>query len=454
MSIKPSIPKGTRDYHPNLVSKRNYIIQKLKDNFMRFGYHEIQTPSFEKSNILKGNYGKEGDRLIFNILNSGEKVKKANINSLREDNLIEFVNSISDKALRYDLTVPLARYVSQYQNEIKFPFKRFQIQNVWRADRPQKGRFQEFTQCDADVIGSDSILNEIEMINIYVKTLNDLGLKNLELKINHRGILNSISKKIELNSQFKKFMIILDKTDKIGQENVIKELVESLNLKDKYIEDLKFIFSSKSNSDILEFIEKQYIIDEDSKSAFNQLKTIKDFYDLNSYDHINISFDLSLARGLDYYTGIILEISSNNYKEIGSIGGGGRYKDLTKRFSSLDLSGIGISFGLERIYYILENDSLFPDTLDQQNEILVLNFGIEYIKKLDHVIKCYRESDNITIYPDESKISKQFSYADHYKFRSVMIFGKDEYDKNIFKIKNLESGNEKIFNISNFKKFN
>ena len=452
MSIKPSIPKGTRDYHPNLVSKRNYIIQKLKDNFVRFGYHEIQTPSFEKSNILKGNYGKEGDRLIFNILNSGEKVKKANINSLREDNLIEFVNSISDKALRYDLTVPLARYVSQYQNEIKFPFKRFQIQNVWRADRPQKGRFQEFTQCDADVIGSDSILNEIEMINIYVKSLNDLGLKNLELKINHRGILNSISKKIELNSQFKKFMIILDKTDKIGQENVIKEMVESLNLKDKYIEDLKFIFDSKSNSDILEFIEKQYMIDEDSKRALNQLKTIKDFFDLNSYDHINISFDLSLARGLDYYTGIILEISSNNYKEIGSIGGGGRYKDLTKRFSSQDLSGIGISFGLERIYYILENDSLFPDTLDQQNEILVLNFGIEYIKKLDHVINYFRKSENLMIYPDESKISKQFSYADHNKFRSVMIFGKDEDDKNIFKIKSLESGNEKIFNISNFKK--
>lgn len=451
MSIKPSIPKGTRDYHPNLVSKRNYIIQKLKDNFIRFGYHEIQTPSFEKSNILKGNYGQEGDRLIFNILNSGEKVKKANINSLKDDNLSEFVNSISDKALRYDLTVPLARYVSQYQNEIKFPFKRFQIQNVWRADRPQKGRFQEFTQCDADVIGSDSILNEIEMINIYAKSLNDLGLKNLELKINHRAILNSISKKIELNSQFKKFMIILDKIDKIGQENVIKELIESLSLKDKYIEDLKFIFNSKSNSDILEFIEKQYIIDEDSKIALGQLKTIKDFFDLNSYDHINISFDLSLARGLDYYTGVIFEISSNNHKEIGSIGGGGRYNDLTKRFSTQNLSGIGISFGLERIFYILENDYLFPDSIDQQNEILVLNFGIEYIKKLDHVIKNFRKSNNLTIYPDESKIIKQFSYADHNKFRSVLIFGKDEDENNIFKIKNMESGIEKIINITNFK---
>ena len=451
MSIKPSIPKGTRDYHPNLVSKRNYIIQKLKDNFIRFGYHEIQTPSFEKSNILKGNYGQEGDRLIFNILNSGEKVKKANINSLKDDNLSEFVNSISDKALRYDLTVPLARYVSQYQNEIKFPFKRFQIQNVWRADRPQKGRFQEFTQCDADVIGSDSILNEIEMINIYAKSLNDLGLKNLELKINHRAILNSISKKIELNSQFKNFMIILDKIDKIGQENVIKELIESLSLKDKYIEDLKFIFNSKSNSDILEFIEKQYIIDEDSKIALGQLKTIKDFFDLNSYDHINISFDLSLARGLDYYTGVIFEISSNNHKEIGSIGGGGRYNDLTKRFSTQNLSGIGISFGLERIFYILENDYLFPDSIDQQNEILVLNFGIEYIKKLDHVINYFRKSNNLTIYPDESKIIKQFSYADHNKFRSVLIFGKDEDENNIFKIKNMESGIEKIINITNFK---
>ena len=452
MSIKPSIPKGTRDYHPNLVSKRNYIIQKLKDNFIRFGYHEIQTPSFEKSYILKGNYGQEGDRLIFNILNSGEKVKKANINSLRNDNLSEFVNSISDKALRYDLTVPLARYVSQYQNEIKFPFKRFQIQKVWRADRPQKGRFQEFTQCDADVIGSDSILNEIEMINIYAKSLNDLGLKNLKLKINHRGILNSISKKIELNNQFKKFMIILDKIDKIGQENVLKELVACLNLKDKYIDDLKFIFNSRSNSDILEFIEKKYIIDEDSINALEQLKTIKDFFDLNSYDHINISFDLSLARGLDYYTGVIFEISSNNHKEIGSIGGGGRYKHLTKRFSAQNLSGIGISFGLERIFYILENDSLFPKNINQQNQILVLNFGIDYIKKLDDVINHFRKSDNLTIYPDESKISKQFSYADYNKFQSVLIFGKDEDDKNIFKIKNMESGKEKTFNITNFKK--
>ena len=451
MSIKPSIPKGTRDYHPSLVSKRNYIIQKLKDNFMKFGYHEIQTPSFEKSNILKGNYGHEGDRLIFNILNSGDKVKKANINSLKDDNLNEFVNSISDKALRYDLTVPLARYVSQYQNEIKFPFKRFQIQNVWRADRPQKGRFQEFTQCDADVIGSDSILNEIEMINIYVKSLNDLGLKNLELKINHRGILNSISKKIELNSQFKKFMIVLDKIDKIGQESVIKELVESLNLKVQYVEDLKFIFNCKSNSDILGFIEKQYIIDEDSKIALKQLKTIQDFIDLNNYDHINISFDLSLARGLDYYTGVVFEISSNNHKEVGSIGGGGRYKDLTKRFSTQNLSGIGISFGLERIFYILENDSLFPDSLDQQNEILVLNFGIEYIKKLDQVINYFRKSDNLTIYPDEAKITKQFSYADHNKFRSVLMFGKDEDDNNIFKVKNMESGIEKIVNIRNCK---
>ncbi|MAV13701.1 MAG: hypothetical protein CMC28_01890, partial [Flavobacteriaceae bacterium] len=224
-----------------------------------------------------------------------------------------------------------------------------------------------------------------------------------------------------------------------------------LNLKDKYIEDLKFIFNSKSNSDIIEFIEMQYITDEDSKRALDQLKTIKDFFDLNNYDHINISFDLSLARGLDYYTGVIFEISSNNHKEIGSIGGGGRYKDLTKRFNAQNLSGIGISFGLERIFYILENDSLFPDSLDQQNEILVLNFGIEYIKKLDHVIKYYRKIDNLTIYPDKSKISKQFSYADHNKFRSVLIFGKNEDDKNIFKIKNMECGIEKIFNIKNFK---
>ena len=256
MSLKPSIPKGTRDYHPEIVLKRNYITDIIRKVFISYGYLEIKTPSFEKIKTLSGKYGNEGDRLIFNILNSGEKVKKADINSLKNNNISEFVCSISEKALRYDLTVPLARYVSQYQNEIKFPFKRFQIQNVWRADRPQKGRYQEFTQCDADVIGSNSLYLEFEMIQMYSAVFKRLGLNKVEIKINHREILASISRKIELSDNFLDFVIIIDKLSKIGIDKVINELKEKLGLKDKYQSILSDIFKIKSKID--ETVKKNY----------------------------------------------------------------------------------------------------------------------------------------------------------------------------------------------------
>tara|TARA_A100001015_G_scaffold293754_1_gene370743 strand:+ start:3125 stop:4498 length:1374 start_codon:yes stop_codon:yes gene_type:complete len=448
MSSKPSIPKGTRDYHPEIVLKRNYITDIIKKVFISYGYLEIKTPSFEKIKTLSGKYGNEGDRLIFNILNSGEKVKKADINSLKNNNTSRFISSISEKALRYDLTVPLARYVSQHQNEIKFPFKRFQIQNVWRADRPQKGRYQEFTQCDADVIGSSSLYLEFEMIQMYSTVFKRLGLNKVEIKINHREILASISRKIELNDNFLDFVIILDKLSKIGIVKVINELKEKLGLKDKYQSILEDIFKIKSSVETLKLIKNELIDNKSSDLAYRELKELYDLICINSDDIINFSFDLNLARGLDYYTGAIFEVVNvSNDDCVGSLGGGGRYKNLTERFNSKNLPGIGISFGLERIFHSIDDNDLFPDHIKTTNDVLVINFGKEYIYKILPILNKIRNDRNISIYPDSVKLSKQFTYADKNKFNYVIIFGEEEMKKEIFKIKNLDTGKEYINSI-------
>lgn len=439
MSMKPTIPKGTRDYHPEIVLKRNYIIDIIRDVFTKYGYLEIQTPSFEKRETLSGKYGNEGDRLIFNILNSGEKVRKADIKALNENKTTEFINSISEKALRYDLTVPLARYVSQHQNEIKFPFRRFQIQNVWRADRPQKGRYQEFTQCDADIIGSDSTYLEYEMIQMYSNVFKNLGFQKIQIKVNHREILSSICRKIELNDNFIDFVTILDKLNKIGSEKVIYELKDKLGLKDKFCPLLNQIFESNNSSQALSIINEQFIDNDNSKKAFSQLKTL---FDLTLNNKFDILLDLTLARGLDYYTGVIYEVISLTDSEIGSIGGGGRYKNLTERFNANNLSGIGISFGLERIYHLMDDNNLFPEEITSPNDILVINFGNEFIHDISFIVKELRAERNVSIYPDFVKLSKQFTYADKNKYNYVLIYGKEEAEEKVIKIKNLKTGDE------------
>lgn len=439
MSMKPTIPKGTRDYHPEIVLKRNYIIDIIRDVFTKYGYLEIQTPSFEKRETLSGKYGDEGDRLIFNILNSGEKVRKADIKALNENKTTEFINSISEKALRYDLTVPLARYVSQHQNEIKFPFRRFQIQNVWRADRPQKGRYQEFTQCDADIIGSDSTYLEYEMIQMYSNVFKNLGFQKIQIKVNHREILSSICRKIELNDNFIDFVTILDKLNKIGSEKVIYELKDKLGLKDKFCPLLNQIFESNNSSQALSIINEQFIDNDNSKKAFSQLKTL---FDLTLNNKFDILLDLTLARGLDYYTGVIYEVISLTDSEIGSIGGGGRYKNLTERFNANNLSGIGISFGLERIYHLMDDNNLFPEEITSPNDILVINFGNEFIHDISFIVKELRAERNVSIYPDFVKLSKQFTYADKNKYNYVLIYGKEEAEEKVIKIKNLKTGDE------------
>lgn len=439
MSMKPTIPKGTRDYHPEIVLKRNYITDIIRDVFTKYGYLEIQTPSFEKRETLSGKYGNEGDRLIFNILNSGEKVRKADIKALNENNTTEFINSISEKALRYDLTVPLARYVSQHQNEIKFPFRRFQIQNVWRADRPQKGRYQEFTQCDADVIGSDSTYLEHEMIQMYSNVFKNLGFQKIQIKVNHREILSSICRKIELNDNFIDFVTILDKLNKIGSEKVIYELKDKLGLKDKFCPLLNQIFESNNSSHALSLINEQFIDNDNSKKAFSELKTL---FDLTLNNKFDVLLDLTLARGLDYYTGVIYEVVSLTNSEIGSIGGGGRYKNLTERFNANNLSGIGISFGLERIYHLMDDNNLFPDEITSPNDILVINFGNEFIHDISIIVNELRTERNVSIYPDFVKLSKQFTYADKNKYNYVLIYGKEEAEEKVIKIKNLKTGDE------------
>ena len=437
--MKPTIPKGTRDYHPEIVLKRNYIIDIIRDVFTKYGYLEIQTPSFEKRETLSGKYGNEGDRLIFNILNSGEKVRKADIKALNENKTTEFINSISEKALRYDLTVPLARYVSQHQNEIKFPFRRFQIQNVWRADRPQKGRYQEFTQCDADIIGSDSTYLEYEMIQMYSNVFKNLGFQKIQIKVNHREILSSICRKIELNDNFIDFVTILDKLNKIGSEKVIYELKDKLGLKDKFCPLLNQIFESNNSSQALSLINEQFIDNDNSKKAFSELKTL---FDLTLNNKFDVLLDLTLARGLDYYTGVIYEVVSLNNSEIGSIGGGGRYKNLTERFNANNLSGIGISFGLERIYHLMDDNNLFLEEITSPNDILVINFGNEFIHDISFIVKELRAERNVSIYPDFVKLSKQFTYADKNKYNYVLIYGKEEAEEKVIKIKNLKTGDE------------
>jgi len=446
MSISPLNPKGTRDFLPLELSKRNYIINILRRNFKNFGFSEIETPALEKSSTLLDKYGSEGDKLVFKILNSGDKVKKADILSLQSGDLNSFVRSVSEKGLKYDLTVPLARFVSQHQNEIIFPFKRFQIQNVWRADRPQHGRFQEFTQCDADVIGSNSIIQEIELIKMYDSIFNQLGFKDLVLKINHRGILKGLACHFGADKNIMKFISALDKIDKIGVDKVLEEIkLISSNFSEK---QLKNILSEKEFD--LTYLKKIFIKNSDSILAIDEIDQILNFFSSNNLVN-DLKFDLRLARGLNYYTGTIIEVSSKTNTRIGSIGGGGRYDDLTSKFNLNNMSGVGISFGLDRIYLLLEESNLFPEYLDKSFEFMVANFGIDNLKFISPYIDEIRNKNReVLIYPDNVKLNKQFSYADKHNVSTVIIFGDNERKNGIVLLKNMLTGEQLNYQLNEF----
>jgi len=406
MSSKPNTPKGTRDFSSDQIVKRNYILKILVDSFKYFNYSEIQTPSFETLNTLTGKYGGDEDNLMFKIISSGEKVKKADIDALEKGELNNFSNSISDKALRYDLTVPLARYVSQNLNNLNFPFKRYQTQLVWRAERPQKGRYREFLQCDADIIGESSYLQVVESIQLCDMIFDKLGFEKLKLKINDRRILEDIAKNIGVEN-FNEFAIIIDKIDKIGLDEVITKLKEK-GIKDDSINILKDLFSLNESPQIK--IEK--IKNNIDSNSFEELSNIISALSKTKLNVIEIDFDISLARGLSYYTGIILEVSSPDSISIGSIAGGGRYDDLIQSGSNDNLSGFGLSFGFDRIYLILEELNLFPDNINNEKTFLFINFDNNKSEEiLDSITNLRYQGIICELYPSNVKIKKQLEDA-------------------------------------------
>ena len=448
MAIKPTILKGTRDFSSEEIFKRNYIKKTLRSTFEIFGYEPIETPSFEKLETLTGQYGEEGDRLIFKIINSGEKVKKADINSLEKGNYEKFSRSISEKALRFDLTVPFARYVSQNQNNISFPFKRYQIQPVWRADRPQHGRFQEFFQCDADIIGNRSLWQEIETVLLYDDVFRRLNIKGVKIRINHRKILFSLSLLFNISDRFIEFSNILDKIDKIGVDGVIKEF-EIKKFPKKATDKIKSLIKfSGTTLEKLKFIEKIFKGSNEDRSGLDDISFVLKHISKTKLKSSTIDFDFSLARGLSYYTGMIIEVSPPKEIKIGSIGGGGRYDDLTSKFGLKNISGIGISFGFERIYYVMESLKLFPENIKKNTKVLFLNFGNELISNIHHEINKLRKNNiSCELYPSKDKLKKQLSYANKKGILFVVIIGPEEFKEKKFIIRNMISGDQLIFSI-------
>ena len=446
MSAKPRISKGTRDFLPGDVQKREYIFGVMRSIFRKYGYQAIETPSIELTSTLMGKYGDEGDRLIFRILNSGEKVTKADIEALKNNRLAQFVNSISEKALRYDLTVPFARFVVQHQNDLSFPFKRYQIQSVWRSDRPQHGRYQEFTQCDIDVVGSDSLLYEVECIQIFDEVLSGLKLPGFAIKINNRKILSGIAQKSGADDHLITIVTAIDKLDKIGEQGVISELKQK-NVPISAINILQPLLTfSGSNAEKMkrmwDFLEGSEI----GMSGMNELQQVLDHISELGLHRGRLEFDMTLARGLNYYTGAIFEVTVDDVK-MGSICGGGRYDDLTAQFGLKDVSGIGISFGADRIYDVLNELDLFPNSTESSISYLLLNFGGEdMISSLDLAQKIRQKGIDCELYPSNVKIQKQLKYADARKARFVIMIGEEERDSESITLKNMETGIQENIN--------
>ena len=538
MSKKPSIPKGTRDFSPAEVAKRNYIFSIIKSNFEKFGFQPIETPSFENSETLMGKYGEEGDRLIFKILNSGDflgkfnqsilevikdslynllgfiETEKSDVNVFKErffeympkhikenkkiqlvDEKVDFSkltedlwflieknifvsqnsfdvfikdgkirlddytvrifgdfyfnygnylnNHISEKALRYDLTVPFARYVVQHQNEIEFPFKRYQIQPVWRADRPQKGRFREFFQCDADVVGSTSLWQEVELVQLYDSVFSELGLKGTTIKINNRKILSGIAEVIGASDKLIDFTVALDKLDKIGEDGVKKEMLEK-GISDKALEKVQPLFNFTGTiNEKIEKLSNLLSSSEEGKKGVEELQFICETVQELGLQTASLDLDVTLARGLNYYTGAIFEVAAPKEVAMGSIGGGGRYDDLTGIFGLKNMSGVGISFGLDRIALVIEELNLFPETVLAASKAMFINFGDkEALYSMKAITKLRANNIKVELYPDNAKIGKQFQHADKRGIPFAILVGEEEISNQEFTLKNLATGEQ------------
>lgn len=447
MSVtKPSLPKGTRDFSPQEMVKRNYIFDTIKTVFRKYGYAEIQTPSMENLQTLTGKYGDEGDKLIFKILNSGDYLAKVDETLLTTRNSNLATSKLSEKALRYDLTVPFARYVVMHQSEIAFPFKRFQVQPVWRADRPQKGRYREFYQCDADVVGSPSLLNEAEFVLIYHEALSKLGLKDFTIKINNRKILSGIAEIIGKPELIVDMTVAIDKLDKIGLDGVAKELIER-GFTEADIEKLKpVILLEGTNVAKLESLKAVLSTSETGLKGIEEIETVFNYIGKLVTDNpkltTQIELDITLARGLNYYTGCIFEVKTNEVA-MGSIGGGGRYDDLTGMFGLKDLTGVGISFGADRIYDVLEELNLFPTSAQQGTKVLISNFDENAELYALPLLQQFRTANIAAeLYPSSAKLKKQMSYADAKNIPYVILIGEEEMQNNLLTLKDMASGEQ------------
>ena len=438
---KPGIPKGTRDFSPVEMAKRNYIFNTIKEVYALYGFQQIETPAMESLQTLMGKYGEEGDKLLFRVLNSGDYMSKLSDEELQERNSLRLSSRICEKGLRYDLTVPFARYVVMHREELQLPFKRYQIQPVWRADRPQKGRYREFYQCDADVVGSDSLLNEVELMQIVDTVFTRLGVR-VQIKINNRKILSGIAEVIGEPEKIVDITVAIDKLDKIGLESVNAEL-RADGISDEAIEKLQPIIAmSGSNDDKLKTMSDVLSGSEIGMKGVEEtrfiLDTLKDTLDNE------IEFDLTLARGLNYYTGAIFEVKALDYA-IGSITGGGRYDNLTGIFGMPGLSGVGISFGADRIYDVLNGLDLYPKEAVNGTRLLFINFGEKETAYCLPVVKACRAAGiNTEMYPDKAKMKKQMGYANAKAIPFVVLAGDNEMAENKVTLKNMETGEQKL----------
>lgn len=445
MAQKPSIPKGTRDFSPVEMSKRNYIFDTIKSVFTLHGFHQIETPAMENLSTLMGKYGDEGDKLLFKILNSGDFLSNVNDEQLAERNSTKLMRSIAEKGLRYDLTVPFARFVVQHQNEIKFPFKRFQIQPVWRADRPQRGRYREFYQCDADVIGTDSLLNEVDLLQIIDEVFCRFGI-NIAIKLNNRKVLSGIAETIGEPDKIVDITVAIDKIDKIGIDNVNAELLDK-GISQKAVEQLQPVLTlSGSNEDKLNSLATLLANSEVGMKGIEELRFV-----MNKTNEIGvkatIDLDPSLARGLNYYTGTIIEVKALDV-EIGSITGGGRYDNLTGVFGLDNVSGVGISFGADRIYDVLNQLDLYPEATRTTTKVLFVNFGeAEATASLKHIKKLRASGISAEIFPESSKMRKQMGYANDNGIPFVAIIGETELANGSIMLKDMNLGTQQPLTI-------
>ena len=443
---QPSIPKGTRDFSPEVMVRRNYIFDTIRTVFQRYGYMPLETPSMENVETLTGKYGDEGDKLIFRILDSGDYLKSVPDEVLQQRQLNAVTKGIAEKALRYDLTVPFARFVVMHQNTIAFPFKRYQIQPVWRADRPQKGRYREFYQCDADVVGSDSLLNEVELIQIFDDALSSLNVPAI-IKINNRKILQGIAELAGIADRMMEMTIAIDKLDKVGEDGVVKELSER-GFAEESIGIIRALFKlSGSNEDRLVTLENMLAQSEAGMKGIHELRYVMVRVHELGLKTASLELDVTLARGLNYYTGAIFEVKAVGV-QMGSICGGGRYDDLTGIFGLKGVSGVGISFGADRIYDVMNELNVFPSDAMQSTKVLFANFGEKEERYCMQLLRRLRDVGiNTEIYPESAKMKKQFKYADDKSIPFVAIVGEEEMNNNVVALKHMQSGEQATYSV-------